>query len=131
LRAYEVVVAAALIVIALAAIDLAKQVRAVRMILERLRGREFDKNRPIPLSHGTGVPYWPGPLVEAQVGKETAVPIGGLVEEVECGYCVWSYRNGAWQVELNHCHAGYTPAAPDRPGDYEGHCVRTACRRDA
>jgi hypothetical protein len=49
----------------------------------------------------------------------------GSIPPVDCGFCVWVFRRGNWQIEGNYCAEGYEPGPPpSRAGVIEGYAVR-------
>jgi hypothetical protein len=43
----------------------------------------------------------------------------------DCGFSIWTYRNGVWQLAGNYCGEGYEPGPPPtRKGVHEGYSVR-------
>lgn len=126
MRAVDYVLVGAAVVVALAALDLAAQVRSIRQLLERSAAGGRAR-APGPRATGDGLP--PARYEEAADTPGAVQRLEGSFDEVELGFCVWSYRGGDWAVELNSCRAGAAPAPPAQPGEYEGQCVRTLCVR--
>jgi hypothetical protein len=140
------VIAGAMVVIALVALDIASQLRVVRGLLEgqggssagaRLRsalgggwagaGELSHPGHPAPVPPG-----YPSKFLWAEAGgagRPGGVPAtypSTFLQETRAGFCVWSYRDGAWSLELDRCGEGYAPGPPPPfNGEYEGQCVRT------
>jgi hypothetical protein len=126
-RTVDYIVIGAVVLIALAVLDVAAQVRAIRRLLENdfldgasTTASETSRLANSSVSTSSAVPA-PGPV------RDASNPLPRAVAEVEKGFCVWSFRGENWRVELNACRAGYAPTPPTVAGDYEGHCVRTVC----
>jgi hypothetical protein len=122
-RAVDYVYVFAAVIVSLAAIDVATQLRAIRRLLLKIVRRGGG-------IFGSSVEYpWP-PIgrhgsIEPSQGRPPLTE--ETFDELEMGFCVWSFRDGKWHVELNNCRAGYDPCPPEQPGEYEGQCVRTHC----
>ena len=109
----EAVMVGALLVVALAALSIETQVRAIRRLLEAERFGQHTSSGGTAMLGGL---------------SRRDAPAGAGVSERDAGFVVWSFQKGEWVQELACPRDGFVPGPPPaRPGRYEGECVRTLC----